>query len=288
MPTIDTLIPDIYKLLETKGWFTDDVAAEFGNEVSKRMQTHFTEREHIKAPRLSKLEFECPRAYWYSIHHPELAEPLPAPAVFKYAYGHIIEALAITCAKAAGHTVEGEQDAVQVAGVTGHRDCIIDGCLCDVKSASSFSFKKFKDKSLATSDSFGYLAQLDAYLAGSLDDDRLSCKDRAYDLAIDKQLGHMCLYEHKYRGYDFIRQRIERCNEIVGRNQPPACQCSQVPDGKSGNIKLDTIASYSSYKFCCFPNLRTFLYSSGPVYLTKVVRTPDVTEVNRDGKVVYH
>lgn len=236
--------------------------------------------------RLSQMGPKCPCALWYSIHHPELAEPLPPWAEIKYAFGHVIEALAISLAKAAGHTVTGEQDVLTVDGIAGHRDCVIDGCIVDVKSASSFSFSKFKDGSISQNDSFGYLDQLDGYLVGSLLDPLVTVKDKAYLLAIDKQLGHVALYEHNIRE-ERIRDRIRECKRIVGLPTPPPCTCSIVPDGKSGNLKLDTIASYNNFKYCCQPLLRTFLYSDGPRYLTKVVRVPDVPEINREGKIIH-
>ncbi len=191
----------------------------------------------------------------------------------------------MSLAKTAGHEVTGEGDELWVDGVRGHRDCVIDGCIVDVKSTSSFGFAKFKDKSISQNDPFGYLDQLDGYLVGSQHDDLVRVKDRAYLWACDKTLGHMCLYEHRLR-QDSIRERIKLYREIVGRDEPPACTCKTVVDGKSGNLKLDTKASYSAYKHFCFPKLRTFLYASGPVYLTKVVRTPDVPEVNREGVVI--
>jgi hypothetical protein len=171
-----------------------------------------------------------------------------------------------------------------VDGVVGHRDCVIDGAIVDVKSSSSRGFQKFKDKTIAQADDFGYLDQLDGYILGSADDDLVRVKDRGYLLAIDKTLGHMCLYEHRLRARS-IRDRIESYKRIVQLANPPECLCETIADGKSGNIKLGTKASYNSYKHCCFPNLRTFLYSSGPVYLTKVVRTPDVTELIRQPQV---
>jgi hypothetical protein len=229
----------------------------------------------------------CPKALWHSINTPDLAEPLPPWALFKYKYGYIIEALAIEYAKAAGHSVTGEQDELIVDGIIGHRDCVIDGCVVDVKSTSSLGFKKFQDKSIAQDDSFGYLDQLDAYLLGSADDSLVSVKDKAYIWAIDKTLGHMCLYEHTLRR-DRIEKRIKDYKEIVSQDIPPACTCGTTPEGKSGNVRLDTKASYSPYKYCCFPKLRTFLYSKGPVYLTQVGKLPDVPELTKTGTLVYN
>lgn len=292
MKNINTLIKDIHEVVGSEeGWFDEALAKEFSGELGKRLVENLRPRDAVPTLRLSKMGDVCPHALWCSIHTPTLAEPLPPSARIKYTYGHLIEALVIAMAKAAGHEVTGEQDELVVDGVVGHRDCVIDGCVVDVKSASSMAFKKFKDRSISHSDSFGYLDQLDGYLLGSREDPLVRVKDRGYLLAVDKQLGHMCLYEHRLRtendGTPRIVKRIREYKDIIERDTPPPCTCETVPDGKSGNIKLGTRASYSAYKHCCFPNLRTFLYSSGPVYLVKVVRKPDVPEVDRFGNIVY-
>jgi hypothetical protein len=290
---IDTLIKDIYSTIKRKdGWFNDEISKEFSYEVSQRLQGQFQGRAKTSSLRLSQLGPKCPRALWYATNAPETAEHLPAWAEVKFSFGHIIEALAIALSKASGHTVTGEQDELVVDDVVGHRDCVIDGCVVDVKSASSRSFIKFKDGSIKENDPFGYLEQLDGYLAGSLEDPLVTVKDRAYLLAIDKQLGHMCLYEHRFRE-EHIHKRIADYKEIISLKDPPGCTCPTEPDGQSGNIKLGLTASYSAHKYNCFPNLRTFLYEGGPRYLTKVVRQPKnqygpITEVDRNGKVVYH
>jgi hypothetical protein len=276
LKNIHTLIPDIYELLGSKNGITT-LPPDLGSNVHDAVEKSFGVHDS-RGLRLSGLGPKCPRALWYSIHHPELAEPIPPHARIKFAYGHVIEHLVIALAKAAGHEVTGEQDEIIVDGILGHRDCVIDGCVVDVKSAASRSFLKFRDKTLAEDDPFGYLDQIDGYVLGSVDDPLVRVKDRGYLLAVEKQLGHLALYEHRCRN-DHIKERIRLYKEIVGRPQAPACNCGTVADGKSGNIKLDTRASYSSFKHCCFPNLRTFLYSSGPVYLTKVARVPDVLEL---------
>lgn len=286
MKRIQQLIPDIQEILKRDGgWFTDELA----NDLAKRLQHTLGRGEQKPSLHLSQMGPRCPKALWHSIHTSELAEALPPWAKFKYQYGHIIEELALTLAKAAGHSVVGEQDELELDGVKGHRDAVVDGCILDVKSSSTYGFKKFEDGSIGLpgNDSFGYLDQLDGYLCASLSDPLVTVKDRAYLLVIDKQLGHMCLYEHAFRE-QHIRERVREYKRICELSSPPRCTCSTVPEGKSGNIRLDVKASYNVYKHCCFPNLRTFIYANGPVYLTKVVRKPDVLEVTKNGQNVHH
>jgi hypothetical protein len=245
---------------------------------------------------MSRLGPQCPCALWYSVHHPELAEPFQPWTQNKFSFGHMIEVWAITLAKAAGHSVTGEQDAVFLDGVEGHRDCIVDGCLVDVKSTSGRGFLKHKSGLLATDDMFGYLDQLDAYTTASLDDPLLEVKDKAYLWSIHKELGHMDLYEHKVtdRRQAQIIQRVDEYKGIVGRDSPPKCTCETVADGSSGNIQLGVQASYSAFKYCCNPHVRCFLYANGPRYLVKVVRRPTrqdgslIPEVDKEGKFVYN
>ena len=281
MKSIQTLVKDLYDTASSEGWFTPDLSGEFHLKLSGSLN----QTARVPSLRLSQMGTRCPCHLWHSIHSPSLREPLPAWARIKYDYGHIIEAYVICLAKASGHEVTGEQDELTVDGVVGHRDCVIDGNIVDVKSTTTRGFQKFKDGSIRDDDPFGYLDQLDGYVLGSRNDPLVRNKSSGYLLAIDKQLGHICLYEHKLRE-DHVRQRIKDYREIVARPEPPACTCGTVADGKSGNIKLDTRASYSPFKYCCKPNLRTFLYATGPVYLTHVARKPDVVEVDRNGKII--
>lgn len=275
--SIHTLIPDIYNLVGGNDGISDLLTSNMGADIANAIKRSLARQEY-RGLRLSGLGPSCPKALWHRVNTPDLAEPLPAYAKIKYCYGHIIEHLIIGLAKAAGHEVTGEQDEISVDGIIGHRDCVIDGCIVDIKSAATRSFLKFKDKTLAQDDPFGYLDQLDGYTVGSVDDPLVRVKDKAYIIAVDKTLGHMVLYEHRIREAS-IRRRIADCKELACLSTPPACTCGTIAEGKSGNYRLDLRASYSLFKNLCFPNLRTFLYSTGPVYLSKVVREPDVTEI---------
>lgn len=238
MKNINQLIPDIYELLQRR------------EDIDIPHTIHFGDRKEPPTLRLSKMGDICPRHLWYSIHHPELAEPYNSETLIKFSYGHTIERMAIALAKAAGHEVTGEQDELTVDGVKGHRDCVIDGYVVDVKSCSQFTFKKIQTGAIRQDDSFGYLAQLDGYMVGSDNDDLVRYKDTAFIWAIDKTLGKMCLYEHKLRR-NFIIERVGDYKAIVAQATPPACQCKRVYDKKSGTFKPDAQASYSPYKRYC-------------------------------------
>jgi hypothetical protein len=198
---------------------------------------------------------------------------MPPWAQIKFAYGTIIEDLILTLCRAAGHEVTGEQDELRLDGIVGHRDCVIDGCIVDVKSASSISFQKFKTHDYSLVDSFGYLDQLDSYIVASHSDPLVRCKDHGYILAVDKTLGHLHAYKHTARP-EHIRSRIGCYKAIVSSPHPPKCECKTEAVGNSGNIKLDFKSSYSPYKWSCFPGLRAFKYAGGIMYLSKVVKPP--------------
>jgi hypothetical protein len=245
--------------------------------------------------RLSQMGPRCPRALWYSIHHPELSEPLPPWTEIKFAFGHIMEAMAIQLATSAGHQVVGAQDELELDGIIGHRDCVIDGCTVDIKSASSITFGKIRSGELERDDSFGYLDQLDGYVLASANDPMVVVKDRGYIFAIDKQLGHMCCHEHRVSEERAakLRERILQYKEIVNRDDPPPCMCGTIPRS-DGNHQLDTKAGYNSHKYECFPHLRAFITAKGPIFLTKVIKLPRdkdgnlYKEIDKQGKVIYN
>src|SRR3546814_6138990 len=76
--------------------------------------------------------------------------------------------------------------------------------------------------------------------------------------------------------------RIEELRKVISLENPPGFCHEDVPDVKSGNRKLNTGCSYCAHKYRCRPDIRTLIYSTGPRYLTKVERTPDVLELPRD------
>ena len=160
-------------------------------------------------------------------------------------------------------------------------DCKIDGVVTDVKSVSSYGFKKFKDGTLAYDDPFGYVAQIKGYAEAE--------GQTSFGwLAMDKQNGHLTylMYDqedtqapvYEKIGFD-ITDRIEHVQEMVKQPEAPEHCYDPKPDGKSGNMKLDIGCSYCAYKKTCWPGLRAFSYSTGPRFLTEVVNEPKVQEI---------
>lgn len=227
--------------------------------------------------RLSNIGSPCERKLWYGINTPELGEPLRPEAKIKFLFGDILELLLLFLAREAGHTVEGEQDALDVHGVVGHRDCIIDGRVVDCKSASSYSFKKFAENGLRDNDPFGYIGQLSSYYTASVDDPRVTDKESGSFLVIDKTLGKICLDTYKLA--PVTEEYVQGKKDVVAKNMPPKRGFSDEAEGKSGNRKLGVNCSYCEFAKVCWPRARKFAYSYGPVTLTWVEREPKVPEI---------
>jgi hypothetical protein len=285
---INTLVKDIYKLMETKevpkGVDADKAIDDFGEAIKKLMKKEFSEyKRDGRRLRLSNVGRDD--RYLWNVWHGTEQEKIEPHTYIKFMYGHLIEEMLLCLTKLSGHTVTDEQKQCEVAGIRGSMDCRIDGIVTDVKSTSTFGFKKFKEGTLAKDDPFGYIAQIKAY-AHSEGETKYGW------LAMDKQNGHLTylMYDEEDFGspmYEYINwsieERIENIKKIVELPEAPQFCTEYLEDGKSGNLKLSTTCSYCPFKKQCHPQLRTFIYSSGPRYLVKVVNTPKVPEVGSNG-----
>lgn len=273
--SLDTLVQDIYALFTEPHEFSEGNVEEFGKRLAQHISNRISDERPSDALRMSNLGTRCDRKLWYTINKPEAAEPFPPEVRFKFLYGDILEELVLFLAKEAGHSVEGTQDTLEINGVKGHRDAVVDGVVVDVKSASSYAFKKFDNHLTAEQDSFGYLDQLGAYLYASKDDPKVVHKDRAAFIAVDKTLGHITVdvQPNTYKDYAKI---VDEKKALVQLKALPPRAFSDEPDGKSGNRRLCTECSYCSFKRECWPGLQTFYYSTGPRFLTVVAREPNV------------
>ena len=272
MRTIDTLVEDIEALFQGETHTCDPTnLSDVGSRIADKIANSLKERkEPTKALRMSQIG-KKDRQLWLQ-HRETESEAFPSNVKVKFLFGDIIEELLIFLAKEAGHTVTAESDRVEVNEVQGEIDCDIDGVTVDVKSAASRSFLKFKDGSLLDEgqDPFGYMDQISGY-------SHARKTDGAF-LAMDKQLGHIAVLQVPKHKMSNIPERVEHLKEILPKDEMPPLCAEPVPDGKSGNMKLATLCSYCRFKKVCFPDLRTFIYSTGPRYLVQVERAPNVPE----------
>ena len=285
MKSVYTLVDDIYKLMETKevaeGVDLEAAIDLFGENVKDLMRKEFGEkRSDNRKLRMSNIGRED-RYLWNVYNDVEKSDDIQGHTYVKFLYGHLIEEMLLFLTKAAGHEVTDEQKKCEVNGITGSMDCKIDGIVTDVKSVSTYGFRKFKDGSLAYDDPFGYIGQIKgyAYAEGAT---------KFGWLAMDKQNGHLTylLYDsedtqapvHDLISYD-IKERIDHVKKLVEQPTPPDVCYEPIADGKSGNRKLAVGCSYCAYKKECWPSVRAFAYSTGPRYLIEVHNEPKVQEI---------
>lgn len=284
MKRIETLVEDIYKTLNEGVTVPEEASRRFGEGLSQLITERLSkdERQRKRTLRMSSLGIKCGRRKWLEINRPESIETLPPYTRMKFLYGDLIEALVLFLAELSGHHVLGEQTELEIKGVLGHRDAVIDGVLVDVKSASSYSFDKFRRGLTVAGDSFGYLDQIGSYLHASQADPDVLDKNRAGFVVVDKTLGHITLDLHKKTETDY-EVLVQDNIDLVSADALPDRYYDDKPDGASGNRVLGLECSYCPVRRTCWPGLRSFAYASGIKQLTKVVRQPEVPEVNRFG-----
>ena len=281
---ISSLVADIEDVVSRKGGWDTVVSEYFRTNVSEAMDRRFSLPEERKPTlRMSNIGTPCKRKLWYYLNTDAKESSLSPSTLLKFSFGDLIENLLLSLAKAAGHTVEGEQDEIVVDGIVGHRDAVIDGVTIDVKSASSASFKKFEKNELRVDDPFGYIQQLTGYVYGAKDDPLVKDKTGGAFLVMDKTLGHITLdYYDLTPELHLFPSRLVATKLMTKMKSEPHREHEAVPDGKSGNMKLAAPCTYCDYKWHCWPGLRGFAYSNGPTWLTKTVNLPKVPEF-KDG-----
>jgi len=265
--TIDTLVDDIYEVVQGNGGWNATVSQFFKDELDTVLADRF--KPSLGTPRkptlrMSNLGQACRRKLWYQLNVPMVAAPLDGSKLLSFLYGDILEALLISLAKAAGHEVWGEQDEFKIDGIKGHRDCVIDGVTVDIKTASNYSFKtKFKNGLTEANDDFGYLSQLSSYVYADTDP-RVSDKYGAF-LVIDKSNGEIILDLHDLSEFvEDKEEEIKWIKELVKEPSPPKRVYQDKAEGKSGNRVLDKPCIWCEFKQDCWGKIRTFDYAYGP------------------------
>jgi hypothetical protein len=284
MKTLDTLIQDIYSSLEglSSGEALNISEEELDLTLSRMKESILAwskPREVENSFRLRMSNIGRPlRQLWYESKNTSDPHVVSGSTQIKFLYGHILEEIVLMLVRMAGHKVTSEQKEVNVDGILGHMDCKIDGQVVDVKTASKFSFNKFKDGSLVNNDPFGYLAQLSGYETAE------QTKEGGF-LVINKESGELCLFRPDDLEKPNVKEKIKKVKAAISVDTPPDRCYAPIPEGKKGNMKLPSGCAYCPYKFECYSDandgdgLRAFRYSNGPAYFTEVAVEPRVEEI---------
>lgn len=286
MANIETLIEDIYEALEegvdVNTIKNRDALENFGRSISSALRRQLSEGTRHRAsetPRVRMSQIGKPdRQLWYEFNSTAEPEIISGQSKMRFIFGDMLEALLILLAEVSGHEITECQEEVTLEDIKGHKDCKIDGVLVDIKSASPYSFKKFKEGTLHSSDAFGYIAQISAYAEASGD-------KSAKFFAIDKSSGEMALMDVESVHMINASERIKKVKTMVKSDVvPPRCYEAEA-DGTSGNMKLPVGCVFCPHKFECWKTanngqgLKVFQYSNGVRFLTNVAKVPNVVEV---------
>lgn len=281
MPNIETLVEDIYGVIEGKGGWDKTITDYLAKNISQIAESRFKEPQKPRGYlSLSSVGSPCKRKTWYRINKTEEAAPLKPQLLGLFFYGDLLEALILSLAKAAGHDVQGEQDRLSVNGIKGHRDAVIDGVTIDVKSTSRYGMKKFKSNSLRDDDPYGYISQLSSYVYAGKNDPLVKDKDRGAFLVVQKDS-----FELHLDMYDFSKELVTKEKEIdevknIVAGKLPDERLAPIPQSEgSKNTKLCFACTSCEYRKICWPEVRTFKYSYGKEYLVDVVKKPRVEEL---------
>jgi len=278
---LSTLVEDMYKTVSDLNSGDKDIPEEYLETLAigikeaiskwakpKKKSDFFIRMSNIGKPA---------RQLYYNKKYPRNATP-DAPTLIKFLYGHLLEEVLIFLVKLSGHDVTDQQKKVIVNGVTGHLDCKIDGEVIDIKTASGFAFRKFKNGTLREDDPFGYLSQLAGY-------EHAEGTDNGGFLVINKESGELTLYQPEELDKPNIKTLINKILNIFKLDTLPDKCYDPIPAGTKGNMKLPRGCVYCSHKIGCHSDtndgkgLRLFKYAKGIEYLTQVKQQPKVEEI---------
>ena len=154
------------KSIDGKAGMSQEVIDKVADDIKEALHKQFNSEKRKFKVRMSNVgRPKC--QLWFDKNKPENAEPLPASFKINMIIGDIVEAVFKGLLRASGTEFE-DNDNVTLklsnkAEISGEYDMVLDNKVDDVKSASPFSFKKFKNGEIVNDDPFGYHAQLSGY-----------------------------------------------------------------------------------------------------------------------------
>jgi hypothetical protein len=286
--TLGTLVEDIYALFGDADHKVSPHNLELFKEDIAQVVKEAVEADNAAGEfylRMSNIGTKDRKLYYDSRTGPEEQRGFKPKDYVKFLYGHMLEHLIIFLAREAGHEVTNEQEEVELDGVQGHKDCHIDGCLVDIKSASPYSFNKFADGSFAAddfrNDSFGYRYQLSGYFEADRPDE-----DEVAWVVVNKEDGGICVTSFEHFELPSASKRIQRAKQITDKNNTKLPErCWEPTIDKQGNKLVPKLCTYCPHlrnsNRCWGNDVKVHQYANGPKFFLEVnsnIRVPDISE----------
>ena len=289
MARIETLAEDLRGAIGSADGkrLAKEASLHVGAYVAKKVERALTREDRPRRPNVlfpSELGHPCKRKIWYEFHYdPATMQPkeeISGKARIKFLYGDIIEAMIVPLISIAGHDVTDVGKKIKLElprspgwTLEGAMDLKVDGTVVDIKSMNARSFDNWA-KDPNTADKFGYAHQIWSYWWAD-------GGDTPWILGINKEDGAVGQYQLK--SVDVLLAAEAKYVQ-ANRLDPDKERMPTVSHG-ARNTSLGTVCSYCPYKRECWKDsnggkgLRTFIYSTGPKFLTEVVDEPRVLEV---------
>lgn len=301
--TLDTLVPDILEFLAGAGDYGEitpegqkQLAKDLSKVLTQRLTSvllqRFDERGKRNADFLLRMSnYGRPdRQLWFDANSDPETRNIDPNRYLNFLLGDILEVIVLFLAETTGHKVERCQETVVLEGMEGHIDAVIDGVMCDVKSASKWAFEnKFTNGGMfqPDGDGFAYIPQIKGY------GEAMGIKDQAF-VVVNKENGMIGVVRVPDNIEVDTRARVKHAQEVIKKKSPPSKKCyAPVEYGKSGNKTLHKNCAFCDHKLKCWTDanggkgLRAFNYSNGTIYMTDVENTPKVEEINpQTGEII--
>ncbi len=282
MKRIDTLVSDIRDLLEhpTLKRPDRDLTLDAVNGMASAILKPFKERSNGYSLRMSSIGKGI-RKHWFESRFG--TETPDAESKMRFVMGDIMEEYLFYLAKLTGHAVTHQQHVVNIEGVEGHIDSIIDGhALVDGKTASDNNYKKFVNGLTPEKDEYGYIYQLAGYYQG-LTNEGFNL-DTVGWLAINKSNSNFGFYKFDIAKLPSAKDRIITIKKALDKDKAPEaiCEGAEPKEADNGNKEMSFKCRYCPFKDKCWTDYKVYRYANGDKFFTEVTKPLRVQEVTNE------